>query len=121
MSKNDLARTSAAPNIYTRAQHMADSRMDGPGAHRRYYGQFVNAMTIAVVVNRIGAKVLLRSVNPHFNDIALGLWDDLVPGLPGSGRFSQAGDSYTPIGGVCLAKEAARQWVEMQRPSTFVE
>jgi len=109
------------PNTYTRAQYMEDSRADGPGAHRRYYGQFVNARTIATVVAALGPKALLGSVDPHFNDIALSRWYDLVPRLPGSRGFSKAGDFYTPIGGVCLAKEAACQWVEMQRPSTLVE
>jgi len=109
------------PNIYTRAQYMEDSRTDGPSAHRRYYGQFVTARTIAAVTNRLGAKALLSSVNPHFNDIALWRWDDLVPNLPGSGRFPLAGDYYTTSAGVCLAKEAARQWVEAQRPSTPIE
>jgi hypothetical protein len=105
--------------IYTRAQYIDDpahlvgapasSRM---AAARRYYSQFVTPGTISRVVNAIGADVIRASKDPHFNDIPLALWDRLVPGLPGSGGFSKAGDYYTAAGGVCLAKEAARQWLE---------
>ena len=109
-------------DFYTRAQYMADpAHMAGAdkskrmAAHRRYYGQFVTSGTISRVVNAIGADVLRASKDPHFNDIPLALWDRLVPGLPGSGGFSKAGDYYTASGGVCLAKEAARQWLETKK------
>lgn len=102
-------------DIYTRKQYMADSRDDGPAAHRRYFGQFVTPSTIAVVVRAIGKDALLRSGDPHLNDIPLERWDRLVPGLPGSGGFTRAGDWYTLANGVCLAKEAARQWIDAQK------
>jgi len=101
--------------IYTRAQYIADYSRSDNAAHRRYYGQFVTTGTISRVVNTIGADVLRASKDPHFNDIPLALWDRLIPGLPGSGGFSKAGDYYTVSGGVCLAKEAARQWLEKEK------
>ena len=79
--------------------------------HRAYYAQFVDARTIDFVVCQIGADRLRASTDPHFNDIPLRKWDNCVSGLPGSGKFRQAGDYYTVAGGVCLAKEAARQYV----------
>jgi hypothetical protein len=100
------------PTVYTRAQYMQDAKIDGPAAHRRYYGQFVNNGTKYRVLSHIGLERLLRSTNPHFNDIPLHEWDKLVPQLPGSGGFTKAGDYYTLSNGVCLAKEAARQIVE---------
>jgi hypothetical protein len=81
-------------------------------AHRRYFGQFVTQRTINRVVQSIGADRIKASTNEHMNDIPLHLWDRLVPGLPGSSRFKEAGDWYTLANGVCLAKEAARQWLE---------
>ena len=98
--------------MITRAQYMADSAIDGPAAHRKCYGQFVTPGTISRVVSAIGADVLTASTNPHFNDIPLARWDRLVPMLPGSAGFAKAGDYYTLANGVCLAKEAARQYVE---------
>ena len=98
--------------IYTLAEYRNDSRTDGPAAFRKYYGQFVTPRTISRVVNSIGEKALLASTDPHMNDIPLGRWDLLVPGLPGSAGFAKAGDYYTVSNGVCLAKEAARQYVE---------
>jgi hypothetical protein len=100
--------------IYTRAEYMIDSHADGMAATRRYYGQFVTPDTISRVVSRIGAAALRASNDPHLNDIPLKKWNQLVPGLPGSAGFAKAGDYYTLAGGVCLAKEAARQWIESQ-------
>lgn len=101
--------------LYTRAQYMADAQTDGMTAHRRYFGQFVTPATIYRVVHLIGKDKLLSSKDEHMNDIPLELWDRLVPELPGSSGFRKAGDYYTISLGVCLAKEAARQWIETQR------
>lgn len=100
--------------IYTRAQYMTDSTTDGAAAHRKYFGQFVTPATVARVVSHIGAAALRASTDPHFNDIPLSKWDQLVQRLPGSAGFAKAGDYYTIASGVCLAKEAARQWIESQ-------
>lgn len=97
---------------YTRAEYMRDSQTNDPAAHCRYYGQFVTPGTKYRVLSAIGLDRLMQSTNPHFNDIPLALWDQLAPGLPGSGGFSKAGDYYTLANGVCLAKEAARQIIE---------
>lgn len=105
-------------NYYTRAEYMRDSQHadSKPGeAHRRYYGQFVTDGTKWRVLQCIGLERLKASTNPHFNDIPLALWDQLAPGLPGSGGFAKAGDFYTLANGVCLAKEAARQIVEARK------
>lgn len=99
---------------YTRAEYMKDSQTDGMSAHRRYYGQFVNASTKYRVLSNIGLDRLKASTDPHFNDIPLELWDKLTPRLAGSSEFSKAGDFYTLGNGVCLAKEAARQILEQQ-------
>ena len=101
-------------SIYTRQQYMADSSAPGTIAHRKYFGQFVTPGTIARVVSSIGADRIKASKCIHFNDIPLAEWDRLAPHLPGSGGFSKAGDYYTLANGVCLAKEAARQWLEAQ-------
>lgn len=101
-------------SIYTRAEYMKDCQLDGMAAHRKYFGQFVNQDTISKVILTIGKDRILSSTNVHFNDIPLKLWDNLVPKLPGSAGFTKAGDYYTLANGVCLAKEAARQWAESQ-------
>jgi hypothetical protein len=101
--------------IYTRQQYMADSYKEGMVAHRRYFGQFVTPRTIRRVVQAIGADRIMASTDEHMNDIPLHLWDRLVPGLPGSHRLKEAGDFYSLAGGVCLAKEAARQWLEQKK------
>ena len=100
--------------IYTRDEYMKDSQTDGPAAHRRYYGQFVTPGTKYRVLSAIGLDRLMKSTDPHLNDIPLELWDRLTPQLPGSGGFTKAGDYYTLANGVCLAKEAARQIIEAQ-------
>lgn len=106
--------------FYTRAEYMKDAQQEGKGpsaAHRRYFGQFVTPGTIARVLNAIGKPRLLAARDPHLNDIPLAMWDRLTPQLPGSAGFAKAGDYYTHANGVCLAKEAARQWIDSQEPT----
>lgn len=100
--------------IYSHKQYMQDSHIDEPAAHRRYFGQFVTDRTIARVSSVIGKARILASTDKHMNDIPLIMWDRLTPQLPGSAGFSKAGDYYTLSNGVCLAKEAAKQWKEKQ-------
>jgi len=101
--------------LMTRSEYMEASREDGHAAHRAYFGQFVTESTISRVVAAIGADTLRASTDPHMNDIPLSRWDRLVPQLPGSAGFRKAGDYYTTSHGVCLAKEAARQWLDRQQ------
>lgn len=106
--------------IFTRAEYLATAhdRELSAAAHRRYYAQFVNAHTIAHVARAIGAAALRHSTDPHLNDIPLRCWDGLARHLPLAMRFEAAGD-YATLGNlVCIAKEAARQWIEANKEST---
>jgi hypothetical protein len=112
----------AARGVYSRKAYMNDpSHLTGApaadrrAAHRRYYGQFVSEATIRRVVQAIGADALRRSTDQHLNDIPLEQWDRLTPHLPLARRFEAAGDYATLAGLVCVAKEAARQWLEQQQ------
>ena len=117
---------------FTRQQYLAQSRE--PWAHRRYYAQLVNNRTIAQVVAHIGVTRLLASADPHYNDIPLADWDRLCgyeminygyargdmtqtrpPVFPLAASFESLGDYPTQAGLVCVAKEAARQYVERVR------
>lgn len=105
-------------NIFTRAEYMSSNchqvgnKEAAAAEHRRYYAQLVCASTIAYVVRTIGADVLRASTDKHFNDIPLAKWDRLTNGLPLAMRYADLGDYPTLGGQVCVAKEAARQWVE---------
>lgn len=79
---------------------------------RSYFGQFVKQRTINRVVSAIGVKRLEASTCPHFNDIPLERWDALVRGLPLAIPVKATGTFYTISKGVCIAKEAARQYLE---------
>lgn len=98
---------------YMNAASGAD-RSTAAALHRQYYAQLVNSYTIACVVNLIGADVLLASTKPHFNDIPLQRWHRVGPIAPTAMSFTALGDYATEAGLVCVAKEAARQWVEAQ-------
>ena len=104
--------------IYTHQQYMADSHAEGIAAHRRFFGQFVTPATIERVVEFIGKDNLLNSIDRRFNDIPLAKWEKITSQLPGSAGFAKAGDYYTLSNGVCLAKEAARQWIDAQKVAT---
>lgn len=82
--------------------------------HRQYYAQLVNESTIAHVVRAIGAVALRASTDLHFNDIPLQRWYMASRIMHIARRFEELGDYATEAGLVCVAKEAARQWVNEQ-------
>lgn len=93
---------------YTRAQYLKDG---GAVAHRKYYAQYVTPHIISLVVHNIGAEKLKASKAEQFNDIPLQFWDDLY--IPvAEAALQELGDFKTLSMTVCIAKEAARQWVE---------
>jgi hypothetical protein len=99
--------------MFTRSEYMAAPRAESKAAHRRYYAQFVSPSVIARVVGAIGADKLRESVDPSFNDISLHSWDAIALNLgPLAISFNSVGD-YASLGSlVCVAKEAARQYLE---------
>lgn len=91
--------------MYTRQQYMANEV-----THQEYYGQFCSDSVIRLVTDRIGKDQILRSTNPHFNDIPLKQWDNLEPVIR-----MMVGSSIRKLNGqvslsdcVCVAKAAAR-------------
>lgn len=112
--------------MYTRKQYL-----DGEVSHRDYYGQFVQPWIKEKLTQRIGLERILKSTDPHLNDISLREWDRLVGYQPYpidrmpreavppdiAAMIKQAGDT----GGVsasdmtCIYKEAARQIQEFFR------
>lgn len=107
--------------IMSRSDYMADDCHKVPGdlaaslaAHRRYYSQLVGQSTINHVVRIIGADALMASTHRHFIDIPMRRWDIAIASLPLAMPFTALGDHATKAGLVCVAKEAASQWVEEQ-------
>lgn len=99
----------------TRDEYMQASKIDGVGAHRAYYGQFVNKDTIKQVVSFIGANRIINSKDKHFNDIPLVEWDRIAKFIIRAEPFQKFGDYATLSGLVCIAKEAAQQYREMNQ------
>jgi len=106
-------------DLFTRHDYMHGNLGDKElawASHRRFYAQFVNDRTIDYVVRWIGGDALLASNDPYLNDVrTLARWDNCARGgMPTAIKFSDVGD-YPTLGGlVCVAKEAARQWIERQ-------
>ena len=89
--------------MFSRAQYM-----NKECTHSEYYGQFVTDAVKQSVLFTIGKDAIVKSNNPHFNDIPLKKWD-LLSFPVSSQKMKQAGDYLTLAGKVCIAKEAARQ------------
>ena len=98
--------------MMTRTEYMAMSHTDGMAEHRAYFAQFVTPAITSRVLQGIGGPALLKSTDKHLNDIPLVKWDRLVDHLPVANKMKEAGDYLTLAGGVCILKEAARQWIE---------
>jgi hypothetical protein len=85
----------------------------GKGDIREYYSQFVTPKVIEVVVHFWGKSVLENSTDFWMNDLPLEKWDLLLNKLPPFAiRFSDLGDLPTKAGFLCVAKEAARQYLD---------
>ncbi len=99
----------------TRQEYLIENTRDG--AHREYYGQFVDQSTINRVCRSIGKGRIKASTDPHFNDIPLGTWDRLgINSTTLQAKMKALGDYPTAAGLVCIAKEAARQIAETPKP-----
>jgi hypothetical protein len=86
-------------------------------AHREYYAQFVNNRIVTEVGNFIGVDLIKKAISENdtnLNAIPLNRWDAIGKNLASRMylNFRQLGDIPTLSGGVCIAKEAARQIFE---------
>ena len=106
-------------DLFTRKEYIDSpghaDKAEGFRLLRKYYSQFVNNKTISWVVRYVGADPILRSEDRHFNDIDIKTWDLLVSGMPMAIRFRDLGDTPSPAGLVCVAKEAARLYADSLR------
>lgn len=120
-------------DLFTRKEYMGSNlgdRVEARRLHRRYYAQFVNDDVINAVVRSIGADRILASTDEHLNDIPLQDWDRICGAIArGSDiqwtggrvfrtaiKFEDVGDYATLAGLCCVAKEAARQYIERSYP-----
>lgn len=79
--------------------------------HRAYYAQMVSEDVLACVLAHISITRIDASKDPHFNDIAMHLWDVAASACRDCITQSMKlhGDRPTAAGLVCVVKEAARQ------------
>jgi hypothetical protein len=90
---------------YTRQDYM-----NGKCNHKTYYEQFVTPNVLTKVQSSIGLDRLLKSKDPHFNDIYLGAWDKLASYFHQECReiFKTTGGYPCLADGACIGKAAAR-------------
>ena len=88
--------------------------------HRTYYAQYVNGPIISIVVSHIGAAKLLASKDPDFNDIPVGCWDKLEPFMKhhSLALTKKLKDYWSLTQSVCIAKEAARTYIQDKATAT---
>ena len=96
--------------------------------HRAYYAQFVTPAVLHYVQSAIGKNRLLGSTDPHLNDIPLVMWDRMEPvirsmclsrmgnvnGAVSVDEFGRRTIAWSLSDAVCIAKEAARQFIEKE-------
>lgn len=93
------------------------SREERERMHRAYYAQFLTPALIDHVRRAVTLERILKSEDPHFNDVPLHVWDAVFYAVPADvdRKIREAGDYPTLAGMVCLAREAARQIRERDR------
>lgn len=102
--------------VYTRKDYLARKC-----SHREFYAQVVNPSVIAHVVTGIGEKELLAAAD-DLNRIDLRRWDRLNVIVPMNAdvwrqmlEWEAPGFPWSKSDNVCIAKEAARQWIAQRR------
>ena len=102
----------------TRQEYMNAPLEKKEQAHREYYAQFVTPRIIRAVAAKLGERIL-KSTDPHLNDIPLIEWDHLALNLNLTIEVGQkmraCNDFYSQAGGVRVLKEAARQIIDNQK------
>ena len=93
--------------------------MDGEVSHEDYFAQFVTDRIRNVVLLYIGKGAIRESLDEHFNDIPLHLWDriylrnhggkEVIDTLGISPLFQETGEIVSQSVMVCVLKAAARQ------------
>lgn len=89
-------------------------RLNNECTHEEYYNQFVNNTIKSRVLNAFTKEQLIKaySENESFNTLPLNRWDAIAKNLfDVSSKMKECGDFLTLAGGVCIAKNAARQLV----------
>ena len=82
--------------------------------HAEYYAQFITEGVKRSVLQCFNLKELKASIDPSMNDLRLCRWDAVLTPFPKSvaDKLREAGDFPTLAGGVCIAKQAARETVD---------
>jgi len=95
-----------------RSEYLAASQEDMPAAQRTYYAQFVDNDIVELVLCRIGAITIMDHKH-DLHKIPLRKWDNLAPAIWALSRqrLAMYGEPLTMSAAVCIAKEAARQYV----------
>lgn len=85
--------------------------LEGKATHLEYYAQFVTQEVKYAVDQQIGRDAILKSNDPHFNDIPLVKWDYLnFHRWPGQiARLKNAGDTASLSHNACVGKCYAQQ------------
>lgn len=103
----------------TRAEYLSNTDFlneeESFKTHRAYLSQFVTPDTITYVATKVGHNRLMSSTDRYLNDIPLHIWDRLTTVLPFNyDALREAGETASLGTLVCVAKEAARQYIESQ-------
>ena len=97
---------------FSRAQYL-----NNDCTHQEYYAQFIPGGYTNYVINTIGRASLKRSKDEHLNDIALKRWDALASPAGITHQIKKAGTYFTLSDHVCIAKTAAKLWLETEGKS----
>ena len=99
--------------IYTRAQYIAATG-DGSEAFRRYYGGIIEACGGAkafapyLPFSLAQIRAAIASGDVYLNTLKLHAWDMACCPASLPVALKERGDFLTPVGQVCVLKEAAR-------------
>lgn len=96
-----LRENSLEDRMITRKQYK-----NGEATHEDYYDQFVNEITMSIVLSNFSIERLRKGLNGP--NIPIEEWDKIAPWLK-RGEMEKRGDYLTLAGSNCILKAAARR------------
>ena len=94
--------------------------LNGECTHRQYYGQFITIGYVKMIGSVFGYETLKTALeeNENLSTIKLERWDSITVPLGTGQLMKEQGDYLTLSAIVCIAKEGARQFLELKKETT---
>ena len=101
-------------NLQAEHDAMRKRYMNHELSHQEFYTWLANKIGITIADLTVTADRILKSKDPHFNDIPLAQWDGMQPFVRAA-AYRAGMKSWSLSDTVCTTKAVARDWLNTRR------